>query len=117
MSPNPLWVICLCAQWCHICRDLTPEFARARDALPDVRWCWIDIEDDEHLLGDLDVDTFPSYLIGDNDGVRLFAAGPNKSDALVQFVRPYVSRQVAARDHDPAVQRAFRAIQAAGAQP
>ncbi len=107
-----LWVVCLCAQWCHICRDLAPGFAQLPDAHPGVRWHWVDIEDDEHLLGDLDVDTFPTYLIAAEDGVRLFAPGPNQADALAHFVRPYASGQVAARAHDPAVWQTFQAIKA-----
>lgn len=112
MSHHPIWVICLCAQWCHICRDLTDDYQRLRATLPGVRWCWVDIEDEEHLLGDLDITTFPTYLIGDSEGVRLFAPGPNQAEALARFVRPYLSGKVAALVHDPAVQQAFQAIQA-----
>jgi len=39
-----------------------------------LRWHWIDIGDEAELLGDLDVETFPTLVIADAQQVRF--AGP-----------------------------------------
>ena len=57
------WVVCLCAQWCGTCREYRPLFDGLARAHPDVRFVWVDIEDDAGLVGDLDVETFPTLLI------------------------------------------------------
>lgn len=68
MSPPsaspPLLVACLCAQWCGTCRDYRPVFDGALTTLGDATHArWIDIEDDEALLGPVDVLDFPTLLI------------------------------------------------------
>ena len=69
---------CLCAAWCRTCdayRDtlerVVGEFVAQGLTHPPR---WIDIEDDEELVGDVDVETFPTLLVADQQQV-LFA-GP-----------------------------------------
>jgi thioredoxin reductase (NADPH) len=62
-SGETLAVVCLCAAWCDACRAFRATFdamAQARGA--DVH-VWIDIEDDASLVGDVDVDTFPTLAV------------------------------------------------------
>jgi hypothetical protein len=40
----------------------------------DLHWHWIDIEDEADMLGDLDIETFPTLVIA--DGARVRFAGP-----------------------------------------
>lgn len=63
MSPVVLDVACLCAAWCRTCEDYAGTFDRLQQALPGHRYRWIDIEDEADLLGDLDIETFPTLLI------------------------------------------------------
>jgi thioredoxin 1 len=64
----PLWVVALCAQWCGTCR----EFERVFQALPAqvhlpegvaARWAWLDVEDQADLLGETDIENFPTLLV------------------------------------------------------
>ncbi len=58
------WVIaCLCANWCGSCRDYASAFATWADRHPEYYFTWIDIEDEADLIGDIDVDNFPTLLI------------------------------------------------------
>ncbi|HWI81951.1 thioredoxin family protein [Ramlibacter sp.] len=57
------WVICLCAQWCGVCREWRPAFERAAAGHPSVRFAWVDVEDEAAAMGDVDVETFPTLLI------------------------------------------------------
>ncbi len=68
-------VICLCAAWCRTCDDFRPGFEQARAAHPRLAFRWVDIEDEADLLGDIDIETFPTLVIGGRDG-RVRFAGP-----------------------------------------
>ena len=75
------WVVCLCAAWCNTCTDYRPIFlAGARD-WPQMRFEWVDIEDESELAGDLDVETFPTLLIADAHKARFL--GPLLPHAAV----------------------------------
>jgi thiol-disulfide isomerase/thioredoxin len=74
MSAPVLTVACLCAQWCGTCRDYTATFSQLQAALPQHHYRWIDIEDEAELVGDVDVETFPTLLV--THGARVLFAGP-----------------------------------------
>lgn len=62
-SSPPGWVICLCAQWCNVCREWRDAFDRTAAAYPQLRFAWVDVEDESEAMGDLDIETFPTVLI------------------------------------------------------
>lgn len=75
MSGGAAWsVVCLCAAWCGVCRQYEPEFQALQEKFPQVRFGWVDVEDSEALMGDVDVETFPTLLIA--DGERAMFLGP-----------------------------------------
>ena len=47
------WVVCLCADWCGLCRDYKTLFAHMAARYPALRFAWLDIEDQAELVGDL----------------------------------------------------------------
>ena len=57
-------VICLCAAWCGTCREYAPLFVQVAAAHPHLAFRWVDIEDEADALGDLDIDTFPTLVVG-----------------------------------------------------
>jgi thioredoxin 1 len=90
------WVVaCLCAAWCDTCRSYQAGFAQLAELHPDKHFVWIDIEDQADLVGDIDVENFPTLLIQHRDAVafvgtvlpdlrlaeRLLLAQVEKSDA------------------------------------
>lgn len=85
-------VICLCAAWCGTCREFQPAFDAASAQQPDMVFRWLDVEDEADALGDVDVETFPTLVVGGRDGVVRFA-GPVLPQAqqiarLLQSVLP-----------------------------
>lgn len=74
MNLPVLDVVCLCAAWCGTCGVYAETFAELQAALPGHRCRWIDIEDEADLVGDIDVETFPTLLLA-HEGRVLFA-GP-----------------------------------------
>ncbi|WP_025916927.1 thioredoxin family protein [Herminiimonas sp. CN] len=67
------WVIaCLCAAWCGTCTDFRNSFEELAARHPDKQLVWIDIEDQADVVGDLDIDNFPTLLIQHGDTVAFF---------------------------------------------
>lgn len=61
------WVVALCAEWCHVCRDWRGTFNEVAAARDDMRFAWVDIDDEADAMGDYDVETFPTVLVGRGD--------------------------------------------------
>ena len=74
LPPATTLVACLCAAWCRVCDDYHAVFAALRAQRPDWRFVWVDIEDDAELVDDLEVETFPTLLVG--RGRELLFIGP-----------------------------------------
>lgn len=71
-APSPaIDVVCLCAAWCGTCREYADAFAGLARDNPQARFHWVDIEDDAELVDELDVENFPTLLIG-VDGAPVF---------------------------------------------
>ena len=88
-SPEPLLVACLCAQWCGVCRDYEP-LLRAPLAAWDATQVvvkWVDIEDHEAALGDLDVQSFPTLLIARGGEALFFGTVTPHAQTLERLVQ------------------------------
>ena len=72
-------VACLCAAWCGTCGGYRAAFESVAARHPDKTFVWIDIEDQADVVGDLDVDNFPTLLLQQGDTVAFF--GPMLPDA------------------------------------
>lgn len=79
-------VACLCAEWCTSCRAYRQTFDAVASAHPDVRFVWVDIEDDEALVEDLDVDNFPTLLIGRESVPHFYGVVLPHGDTLSRLV-------------------------------
>ncbi len=67
------WVVaCLCAGWCDVCKQYRPGFEALASEYPDHQFVWIDIEDQADLVGDLDVENFPTILMQHRDTVAFY---------------------------------------------
>ena len=67
------WVVaCLCAGWCDVCKQYRAGFEALAADYPDAQFVWIDIEDQADLVGDLDVENFPTILMQRNDVVAFY---------------------------------------------
>jgi thioredoxin 1 len=89
-SASHWWVICLCAEWCGVCREWREAFTQAAAAHPELRFAWVDVEDEADAMGDVDIETFPTLLIA-REGRPLFY-GPVLPSGT-QFTRLIASLQ------------------------
>ena len=58
------WVIALCAEWCNVCREWRAAFNETAASRPDMHFAWVDVEDEADAMGDVDIETFPTVLVG-----------------------------------------------------
>ncbi len=69
------WVIaCLCAAWCGTCTEYRPGFDAWAARHPDKYFVWVDIEDQADIVGEMDVENFPTLLIQRGSTVAFFGA-------------------------------------------
>jgi len=67
-------VACLCAAWCDTCSSYRAVFETLAQRHLDKCFLWIDIEDQSDVVGELDIDSFPTLLIQRDDLVAFFGA-------------------------------------------
>jgi len=87
LSGDGWLVACLCAAWCGTCSTYRATFDEVAARHPDKQFVWIDIEDQADLVGDLDVENFPTLLLQRGDTVAFFGAmvpDGGVADRLVQ---------------------------------
>lgn len=70
------WVVCLCAAWCGVCREWLPAFTAQARAHPNLRFAWVDVEDEDEAMGDVDIETFPTLMVARGGQVLYLAPIP-----------------------------------------
>jgi thioredoxin-like negative regulator of GroEL len=89
--PPTVWLACLCAAWCRTCDGYRPVLeqvaAEMAASVPGLRLRWIDIEDESELVGDCDVETFPTLAVVAADGLRFFGPLTPQPETLRRLLR------------------------------
>jgi len=62
-NADGLLVACLCATWCKTCTEFRDTFDKLAAASPEKKFVWLDIEDDSAVVGDLDIENFPTLAV------------------------------------------------------
>jgi len=113
----PLHVACLCAAWCRLCDGYAPLFEQALQPLraqhPGLQVHWIDIEDEAELLGDLDIETFPTIVVADDRHVRFAGPLTPQPETLQRVLRAALSEPHAAVRQAPEVEAFAQRLRAA----
>ncbi len=84
-----LLVVCLCAEWCTACRAYRAVFDRVAAEHPDLRFLWVDVEDSATLLDQIDVENFPTVLIGEGEDPRFFGTIGPQREVLLRLIAAY----------------------------
>lgn len=89
-------VVCLCAAWCGNCRDYQPLFESLQARLQGVaRFAWVDIEDESEVLGDVEVENFPTLLLLRDHTVLYFGPLTPQAGVLTQLVQTALEGRLA----------------------
>lgn len=83
-------VFCLCAQWCGTCRDYRAGFDALAGQFTGIGFTWVDIEEQAHLLGDMDIENFPTLLIKRRDIVLYFGVMLPHLSHLQRILRAFM---------------------------
>ena len=83
-----LRVVCLCAAWCGVCRDYATLFDEAAPAFgARAVFTRLDIEDEAELLGNVDVENFPTLLITRGEQALFFGTITPHAQTLARLVQ------------------------------
>jgi thioredoxin 1 len=93
-----LRVICLCAEWCGVCREWRDIFNQAATARPDLHFAWIDVEDEAQAMGDVDIETFPTLLVAQGASPRFFGPVQPSAAQLTRLLASLADPATAVRD-------------------
>jgi hypothetical protein len=105
ISPPSVLVVCLCAQWCGVCREYRGVFAQANTILqtqfPQARLLWIDVEDEADLLHPIDVEDFPTLLLAVGKAPRFLGTIEPRIATLEKLIRMVTLEASAVNLTDP----------------
>lgn len=94
LRPSVL-VVCLCAEWCGVCRDYAQRFEQVQAKFPQARFLWIDVEDEADLLHPLDVEDFPTLLLAVGTEPRFFGPLTPQPETLERLIRAQIENPTA----------------------
>jgi thioredoxin 1 len=83
------FVVCLCAGWCGVCKEYSAGFRALASRHPEAAFHWVDIEDEADVIGDVDVETFPTLLIARDTEVHHFGALPPQPEILARLLNGF----------------------------
>ena len=87
------WVVaCLCAGWCDVCKQYRAGFEALASEFPDHQFVWIDIEDQADLVGDLDVENFPTILMQHADTVAFYGTMLPEPRQVARLLEAQITR-------------------------
>ncbi|MCB8747317.1 thioredoxin family protein [Rhodoferax sp. U2-2l] len=116
LTPDALWVVCLCAQWCNVCEQYRRNFAQVQASVqadhPTVRFLWLDIEDEAEVLDPLDVENFPTVLLAVGDTPRFFGTITPQPQTLERLVRNALQDPASGALADPGVKELVGRVRA-----
>lgn len=105
-----LRVALLCAGWCTACREFLPVAQRVANAQPDIPIVWLDIEDDAAIIGDFDVEDFPTLVIARGDEVLHLGATLPHEGVVQRLLGEMRGRTEALTSVPPAIHELMRAL-------
>lgn len=101
MPASDWTVICLCAEWCGVCREWSGIFDALRAERPGVHFAWIDVEDEDEAMGDVDIETFPTLLVAQGGRARFFGPVQPSATQVGRLLDSLLSEGPQAREAAP----------------
>ena len=87
-------VACLCADWCGACREYKPLFDSLARKFPNVRFLWVDVEDEADLIDPIEVENFPTILIAKGDAPLFFGTVLPHVETLERLIQDKMTDDV-----------------------
>ena len=77
-----LLVVCFCAAWCDTCDGVRAALQRIAAADPTNDYIWLDIEDDAPLIGEIEIDNFPTFAVYRDGEPVFFGVSPPQEGVI-----------------------------------
>lgn len=77
---------------------------------PGSRFAWLDIEDQADLVGDLDIETFPTLLVADAQGVLFLGPLTPHADTLSRLLGSFEGPDVKKTVHSAVTKNLLEAL-------
>ena len=101
----PITVACLCADWCGACREYKPLFDSLALKFPNVRFLWVDVEDEADLIDPIEVEDFPTILIAADTKPLFFGTVLPHIEHLARLIQEKSVAEVTPMPHNAALAR------------
>ncbi len=115
--PASVLVVCLCAEWCGVCREYRSRFSQLQSSFPQARFLWIDVEDEADLLHPLDVEDFPTLLLAVGQEPRFFGPVTPQAEMLERLIHSQIQNPGASALKDQALSDLVARIWAKASTP
>ncbi len=80
---------------------------------PGLRFAWLDIEDQADLVGDLDVETFPTLIVANQQGTQFLGPLTPHAETLSRLLESLTQTTTATVPHLPESRRLLQALESA----
>ncbi|MEI7537849.1 MAG: thioredoxin family protein [Comamonadaceae bacterium] len=90
VPPASALVVCLCADWCGVCREYQSRFTQVQARYAQVEFLWIDVEDEADLLHPLDIKDFPTLLLAVGNEPRFLGPVTPQAEMLERLIRSQI---------------------------
>ena len=92
---NDTLVVCLCAAWCDTCGEFRDTFTRLSRAHPEAEFVWLDVEDDAALVGELDIENFPTLAVFRGDTPLFYGVSLPQEGVVARTLDSLLEKRVA----------------------
>ncbi len=103
VPPASALVVCLCADWCGVCREYQSRFTQVQARYAQVEFLWIDVEDEADLLHPLDIKDFPTLLLAVGNEPRFLGPVTPQAEMLERLIRSQIQDAAASALADKSV--------------
>jgi thioredoxin 1 len=110
LKPSELLVACLCADWCGACREYKPLFDSLARKFPNVRFLWVDVEDEADLIDPIEVEDFPTILIAKDQNPLFFGTVLPHIETLERLIQDKMSADERTALKDAAVLKLAKSL-------
>jgi thioredoxin 1 len=110
LKSTELLVACLCADWCGACREYKPLFDSLARKFANVRFLWVDVEDEADLIDPIEVEDFPTILIASGEKPLFFGTVLPHIETLDRLIQDKLSADERTALNDAAVVKLAKSL-------